>query len=233
MNSIEANYLNQQFSLVTNLVLFAGAFAMMLRYSPQLTAVAVLLSLLPFAASILAGKPMEQAEKQVSEQNEAFVAALKDSLSGFSVVKSFKAEKEIFTLFSKSSRRVEQAKCRRRRLEILIGMAGAAAGVSAQMGVFLAGAYLVLAGKSITPGIVMVFVQLMNFVIEPIATLPSILAGRKAALGLIDKLADALEANVREAGEKRRNVLRTEFQWKTFLFPMSRASRCCAVSPCI
>lgn len=35
----------------------------------------------------------------------------------------------------------------------------------------------------------------MNYIIEPIATLPGLLANRKAALGLVDKLADALEQN--------------------------------------
>lgn len=34
----------------------------------------------------------------------------------------------------------------------------------------------------------------MNFMIEPVAELPALLAGRKAALGLVDRLAKALDA---------------------------------------
>lgn len=56
---------------------------------------------------------------------------------------------------------------------------------------FIAGAYFALNGYGLTPGAVILFVNLMNFTIEPIASLPGLLAGRKAALGLVDKLARA------------------------------------------
>ena len=72
-------------------------------------------------------------------------------------------------------------------------MIGAIAGIVAQLGAFLAGAYLALAGKGLTAGAVFMFVNLMSFMIGPVAELPALLAARKAARGLIDKLADALE----------------------------------------
>lgn len=72
-------------------------------------------------------------------------------------------------------------------------MIGATTGIIAQLGVFLAGAYLALTGKGLTAGAVILFVNLMNFMIEPVAELPALLAARKAARGLIAKLADALE----------------------------------------
>ena len=46
---------------------------------------------------------------------------------------------------------------------------------------FIAGAYFALNGYGLTPGAVILFVNLMNFTIEPIASLPGLLAGRKAA----------------------------------------------------
>lgn len=72
-------------------------------------------------------------------------------------------------------------------------MIGATTGIIAQLGVFLAGAYLALSGRGLTAGAVILFVNLMNFMIEPVAELPALLAARKAARGLIVKLADALE----------------------------------------
>lgn len=205
--AVETNYLETVFSLVQNAVMFVGAFAMMILYNPLLTLVAVALSILPVIASLLAGGRLEAAEKQVSDRNEGFVATLKDSLSGFSVVKSFKAEQAILKLFSASNQAVEGAKCRRRKIATIIGTIGAVAGAMAQLGVFLAGAWLALARGNITPGVVMVFVNLMNFVIQPIAEMPGILAGRKAARGLIDKLALSLEGNVRDEGLDIRKVL--------------------------
>lgn len=70
-------------------------------------------------------------------------------------------------------------------------MIGAITAIFAQLGVFIAGAYFALNVYGLTPGVVILFVNLMNFTIEPIASLPGLLAGRKAALGLVDKLARA------------------------------------------
>ena len=191
--SIEADDLSQLLSVITKAVTFFGALAMMLWYSPLMTAIAAGVTVLPLIASLLTGGQLQAAEKRVSDQNRDFTAALSDCLGGFSVVKTFRAEKEIFRLFAESNRALEQEKFSRRRLKALGGLIGATTGIIAQLGVFLAGAYLALTGKGLTAGAVILFVNLMNFMIEPVAELPALLAARKAARGLIAKLADALE----------------------------------------
>ena len=191
--SIEADDLSQLLSVIMKAVTFFGALAMMLWYSPLMTAIAAGVTVLPLIASLLTGGQLQAAEKRVSDRNRDFTAALSDCLGGFSVVKTFRAEKEIFRLFAESNRALEQEKFSRRRVKALVGMIGATTGIIAQLGVFLAGAYLALSGKGLTAGAVILFVNLMNFMIEPVAELPALLAARKAARGLIDKLADALE----------------------------------------
>ena len=191
--SVEADHLSQQLSVITKTVTFLGALAMMLWYSPLMTAIAAGVTVLPLIASLLTGGQLQAAEKRVSDRNRDFTAALSDCLGGFSVVKTFRAEKEIFRLFAESNRALEKEKFSRRRVKALVGMIGAIAGIVAQLGAFLAGAYLALAGKGLTAGAVFMFVNLMSFMIGPVAELPALLAARKAARGLIDKLADALE----------------------------------------
>ncbi len=200
--SVEADYLAQQLAVITKTVTFFGALFMMLWYSPLLTAIAVGVTALPLAASLLTGGRLQAAEKQVSERNRDFTAALSDCLSGFAVVKTFKAEREIFQLFAGSNRALEQEKFSRRRLKVLIGMIGAVTGLVAQLGVFLAGAWLALSGSGLTAGTVILFVNLMNFMIGPVSELPALLAGRRAALGLIGKLADALEKDGSAGGSR-------------------------------
>ena len=200
--SVEADYLAQQLAVITKTVTFFGALFMMLWYSPLLTAIAVGVTALPLAASLLTGGRLQAAEKQVSERNRDFTAALSDCLSGFAVVKTFKAEREIFQLFAESDRALEQEKFSRRRLKVLIGMIGAVTGLVAQLGVFLAGAWLALSGSGLTAGTVILFVNLMNFMIGPVSELPALLAGRRAALGLIGKLADALEKDGSAGGSR-------------------------------
>ena len=205
---IETNYLAKIFTLLTKSVSFVGGLVMMLLYSPLLTGFALLLSLVPLAVSVLCGNRLARMETEVSRQNESFVAMTKDLLSGFSVVKSFKAEAEVVARFCRRNEELEETKGRRRRMEEVITMLGTGAGIVAQLGVFLFGAYLAVTKQGVTPGVVIVFLPLMSFVVDPIGSVPPILANRRAAVALIDKLADAVGKNVRESGEQMDPVLR-------------------------
>ena len=198
--SIEKNYRAKILPLIQQIVLFTGAFLMMLYYSPLLTLAAVVLSLCPVVGSILTGNKLADMEKTVSMKNEGFLGTVKDMLTGFSVVKSFKVEKEMMKLFCASNEEAEHSKRKSRQIEILIQMIGGVTGIVAQFGVFLFGAYLAIRNQSITAGVVIIFVQLMNFVVSPIGEVPQILANRKAALALVDKLALSLSEHVEQNG---------------------------------
>lgn len=205
--SIETNYLAQMLAMITKAVTFVGALLLMCRYSLLMTAIAAGLTVLPLIASLLTGSRLQAVESRVSERNGEFTAALSDCLAGFTVVKNFKAEREIFRLFAQSNKALEHEKFTGRRIKTLVGMIGAVTGIFAQLGVFIAGVYLSMKGGSMTPGAVVLFVNLMNFIISPIAELPGLLACRKAALGLVDKLAAALERSSSREGSETLNRL--------------------------
>ena len=199
--SIEKNYVSKIFALIMESVTFVGAIIMMIYYSPLLTVAALALSSLPIVASFLSGNKLAQSEKIVAEKNEGFVEVIKEMLSGFSVIKSFKAEKEISGLFREKNSEIESAKYDRRMTEELINLLSQGAGIIAQIGIFLFGAYLAITGDQITPGIVIVFMQLMYFVTSPIGTVPPILANRKASIGLMNRLAEAVYEDVPQDGK--------------------------------
>ena len=205
--SIETNYLAQMLAMITKAVTFIGALLLMCRYSMLMTAIAAGLTVLPLIASLLTGNRLQTVESRVSERNGEFTAALSDCLAGFTVVKNFKAEREIFHLFAQSNKALEHEKFTGRRIKTLVGMIGAVTGIFAQLGVFIAGVYLSMKDGSMTPGAVVLFVNLMNFIISPIAELPGLLACRKAALGLVDKLAAALERSSSREGSETLNRL--------------------------
>lgn len=205
--SIETNYLAQMLAMITKAVTFIGALLLMCRYSLLMTAIAAGLTVLPLIASLLTGNRLQAVESRVSERNGEFTAALSDCLAGFTVVKNFRAEREIFRLFAQSNKALEHEKFTGRRIKTLVGMIGAVTGIFAQLGVFIAGVYLSMKGGSMTPGAVVLFVNLMNFIISPIAELPGLLACRKAALGLVDKLAVALERSSSREGSETLNRL--------------------------
>ena len=206
--TIENGYLEMQFDILANGIKLIGALLMMIAYSPMMTIVACVFFVLPIGASYITGNRIEKAEKTISEKNSELIAVLKDGLSGFSVIKSFKAEHAISGLFAKSNTVVEQAKCSKRKLVTVISGLAGVAGVAAQLGTFLVGAWLALSGWGITPGVLMIFIDLTANVINPIRDLPEQLASRKAAAALIDKLADSLEDNVRDEGSHIPNQLK-------------------------
>ncbi|MGI6254432.1 MAG: ABC transporter ATP-binding protein [Acutalibacter sp.] len=216
--SIETNYLEKLFTMVMDGLMCLGGFAMMFWYSPLLTVVALGLSILPLAASLLAGKHLVTAEKEVSRKNDKFLSMLKDGLGGFSVIKSFKAERDILRLFSQSNRQAQQAKATRIGLAQILRTLGSVAGVVAQFGVFLTAVGLSVAGWGISPGVAAVFLQLGELVISFLQEAPDLFSNRAAALGLVDKLAQSLAQNVREEGTPIPKELRDSIEVRDLSF---------------
>ena len=206
-NSIETNYLANVFVIIDNCMMCAGALVLMFFYSPLLTVISVALSVLPLLASLATGNLVAEAEKQVSDRNETYMTTLKDSLAGFSVIKSFRAEAQMCRIFAERVGKVSDAKCLRRKMSVLVQMLSALSGSIVQFGVFLIGAYLALHGAGLSAGTVLVFVQLLNYVISPVGNIPQALAECKASKALVEKVARALSENVREEGTVRKSTL--------------------------
>lgn len=216
--SIENNYLAATFTLIELLFCFLGALIMMLYYSPVMLVLAVALSFLPVAVSMTAGNRLTEQEKEISKKNERFVSIVNELLSGFPVIKSFRAETQASRLFSQRNEQAEEAKKNKRRTEQLISLLANDAGIIAQMGIFLAGAWLAISGKGVTAGVVIVFVQLMNYILNPISQVPLLWSNRKAMIALMEKLSDALSENVREEGREKLNGFSEKIEVKDLTY---------------
>lgn len=216
--SIENNYLAATFTLIELLFCFLGALIMMLYYSPVMLVLAVALSFLPVAVSMTAGNRLIEQEKEISKKNERFVSIVNELLSGFPVIKSFRAETQASRLFSQRNEQAEEAKKNKRRTEQLISLLANDAGIIAQMGIFLAGAWLAISNKGVTAGVVIVFVQLMNYILNPISQVPLLWSNRKAAIALMEKLSDALSENVREEGREKLNGFSEKIEVKDLTY---------------
>ena len=201
-NTIEQDYIRMLQNTIQVGIAFVGALGLMLWYSPLLTLIAIGFSLLPIVVSIVLGDKAAKAEKQVSDRKESYTGMLKDVLSGFAVIKSFKAEKSITGIHDGSNDSVANAAKNREKVKLHVSYASGLAGGALQFGVFFVAAALALSGKGgITAGTAIVFVQLLNYVLAPIQVFPTYYAGKKSAYGLIDKLAQALSENIPDEGE--------------------------------
>ena len=202
VNTIEQDYLRLLQNVIEVGITFVGALGLMLWYSPLLTLIAIGFSLLPIIVSVVLGNKAAAAEKNVSDKKERYTGMLKDVLSGFAVIKSFKAEKSISSLHDESNNNVANAANKREKVKLHVSYASGIAGGILQFGVFFVAAALALSGRGgITAGTAIVFVQLLNYVLAPIQVFPMYFAGKKSAYGLIDKLAEALSKNVPDEGE--------------------------------
>ena len=201
-NTIEQDYIRMLQNTIQVGITFVGALGLMLWYSPLLTLIAIGFSLLPILVSVVLGNKAAVAEKDVSDKKERYTGILKDVLSGFAVIKSFKAEKSISALHDESNNSVADAANSREKVKLHVSYASGLAGGVLQFGVFFVAAALALSGKGgITAGTAIVFVQLLNYVLAPIQVFPTFYAGKKSAYSLIDKLAEALSKNVSDQGE--------------------------------
>ena len=205
---IEMYYFDSVLEMMDLTVSFVGALLLMLWYSPILTVFGLILSVLPIAASFPIANKMAEAERKVSDGNGEFVSIVRDILQGFPVIKSFQAEKEMKKNFFRENERMEHLKYQSRYIEESINLWGTAASVMMRLGIFLIGAWMSVSGYGVTPGIVLVFLQLMNYVISPIERIPSILAKRKAAIGLIEKMLVSVQINQEQMKENKIGMLK-------------------------
>ncbi|MBR5253182.1 MAG: ABC transporter ATP-binding protein [Clostridia bacterium] len=218
IQAIEKGYLENIINMLSSLMFLVGGLLLMLWYSPLLTLVSILLSFLPLVVSIVAGDRMAQSEKVVSGKNEKYTSTLKDCLSGFAVIKSFKAEVQMIKIFARNVKELEKAQRNKRKIGVIINTVAGMASVLAQLGVFIFAAYLALAGKGVTAGTAIIFIQLMNFIISPLAVIPTCLAERKSAKALVEKIATLLSSNVREENESEAQALSDGIEIKNLTF---------------
>ena len=201
VNTIEQEYLRPLQTNIEAGLSFVGALALMLWYSPILTLVSIGFSLLPIIVSVIFGNKAAMAEKNVSDKKESYTDVQKDALTGFKVIKSFKAEKSISNLHEQKNNDVADASNKRYKASVLVSYSASLSSNIVQFGVFFVAAAFALSGKGITVGTVLVFAQLMNYLLAPIQLFPNFFAGRQSALRLMEKLAVALSQNIPDEGE--------------------------------
>ena len=218
LKSIEENYFDFYITLIDIGISFVGAIVLMLWYSPVLTMVAIALSILPLLASIPASKEITKTEKNLSKKNADFMEFMRDTLSGYSVIKNFQAEFELENRFHEENVKIEKAKFLRRFAEENINLLSTAASVVMRLGVFLFGAWLSLSNSHVTPGIVLVFLQLLTFVITPIEKIPSLFANRKAARSLIAQTEELFYEKDDEQEKLEINTLKSAIEVQNLSF---------------
>jgi ABC-type multidrug transport system fused ATPase/permease subunit len=193
VTKIEEDYLFSAFDLITNITLFLCTIVVMLIYSPLLTLSGIILSLLPFIGAIIVGGKLSFHEKEISDQNASFMHFIKDNLIGFSTIKVFKSEQKIKELFVKNNNILENKKASKTKTLALMEMVQTVLSLVSQFGVFFIGAYISIKTGDIAPSVILLFVQLMNYIISPLMQIPTSLSKRLACKPLFTKISEIIQ----------------------------------------
>lgn len=191
---IEENYIFSIFSLITQITLFIFSVVIMFLYNYLLAIIAIVLSLIPLIVSIVVGSKLAKKEEKISVANGKFMHYVKDNLIGFSTIKVFKIENKIKELFFKNNNKLESIKSEKTKVTTELEFLQAITQLIAQFGVFFIGAYLCIKTKVISASVLILFVQLMNYVISPLASVPMILSKRQAALPLFKRIEELVKS---------------------------------------
>jgi len=219
VNKIEEDYLFSAFDIITNVTLFLSTIVVMIIYSPLLTISGIVLSLLPFIGAIVVGGKLAFHEKKISDQNASFMHFIKDNLIGFSTVKVFKSENKIKELFDKNNNILETIKARKTRTLALMDMVQTILSLVSQFGVFFIGAYISISTGDIEPSVILLFVQLMNYIISPLMSIPSLLSKRLSCNPLFVKIGEIIqEESISNQGEIIDNISEIKVSNLNFMF---------------
>lgn len=201
INSIEMNYLAAVIMIIYNIFLMIFSFIAMVCLNWILTISIIVATLVPLAVTAFFSGKLSECEVQVSNQNECYVSIMNSIFAGFPVIKSFKAEKQILFNYNKSNQNLENAKRKRRETSILINLSSFSSSFIVTLVVCGVGIYLILIGKE-TIGTVLAFIQLLDYVVNPIQELGSDLPNKKAASELIRKIGDMIYENTSDQNDK-------------------------------
>ena len=192
--SIEQNYLMGSVKIISQILLLAATIIAMATINLLLMGAVMIALLIPLIYALFVSDKLVKKETETSDVNESFVDQVKDLLNGFTVIKSFNAEKKVLELFKTKNFILEDTKKERRSLSDSMSIVGAMASILIASVIIVLGGYLTFTGV-ITIGIVLGFVQLSNYISEPILELFPLLSNRKASKALIYKVANTLKGS--------------------------------------
>lgn len=192
LNSIETNYLGGTLSLILTILMYVGAVIASIYIKWKLAIPIFIVSLICIMLSLKYGQKLVKKESETSDENMGFVAQVKDLLSGFIVIKSFKAENEVLKIFKKKNVELEEAKQGRRETSDTVSIYGDISSIIVNILIFGLGFYYAFAGE-MSIGMVIAFIQLGNYILGPVRSLAPLISNRRAAIELIYRISDAIE----------------------------------------
>lgn len=197
--SIETDYVENLLVMIQNVITAVLGVIVMIYLDVALFLCVLIVGGITFSISGLFMKNASDTEKRVTKSNEQFVTFVREVLSGFQIIKSFKAENTVLSIFDKKSKELETDKYKKRMTHDAIKVLGETSTNCIVLFVFAVGAWQAIQG-TITAGTIVAFIQLMNFIVVPLQVIPQCIAKFKAVRVVTESLGE-----LTDTGDEQRN----------------------------
>lgn len=187
LNAIEQNYLIGELNLFAEILNYLATAVVLLVLNLPLGLVLIVSSLLAILVSYRFGGRVVRNETESMAKASDFVAQTQDLLNGFPVIKSFRAEQQIMTVFSRKNVELESTKQQRRASNDTVSIVGNISAILVTT-VFLSVGFLMAFNGLISVGRIIGFYELSGNMLSPIRSLGVLAANRRAAGALIERI---------------------------------------------
>lgn len=170
VKNLEDNFFLPLLLCLQNIIVFITSFAVMLYLSPLVMLCLFLAMFLLITVPSLFQKAIQNRQDIFSQKQSGFTIAIKDFLSGFEVIRSYRMNAYTMTAFSKKNETIYASKYSLDKIVSAVEALSTMLGVFVQCSVLFVSAYLIITGK-ITAGTLVGLVQVSGTIVVPIQVL--------------------------------------------------------------
>ena len=187
IKNVEENYFLPLLLCLQNIIVFLTSFSVMLYLSPLVMICLFAAMLLLIVVPGLFTNLIQKRQDNVSKKQSGLTVAIKDFLSGFEVIRSYRMNNYIAGNFEEKNGAVYFSKFALDRVTALVEALSTMLGVLVQCSVLFLSAYLIITGR-ITAGSLVGLVQVSGTIVVPIQVLSQNIPKIRGSRPIIERL---------------------------------------------
>lgn len=187
VKNVEENYFNPLLLCLNSIIVFITSFAIMLYISPLVMLCLIIAMLLLIIVPSLFKNIIQKKQDDFSKKQSRLTVAVKDFLSGFEVIRSYKMNGYAVKAFKEKNNTVYLAKFSLDKVVSAVEAISTILGVVVQCSVLFMSAYLIISGK-ITAGSLVALVQVAGTIVAPIQIFSQNIPKIQGSKPIIDRL---------------------------------------------
>lgn len=187
VKNVEENHLIPLLLCLQGIIMFISSFAVMIYLSPLVMLCLFAAMFLLIAIPSLFNVSIQKRQDAFSKEQSHLTVAIKDFLSGFEVIRSYKMNSHTVKAFGEKNDTVYHSKYALDKVLAAVEAVSTILGVTVQCTVLFVSAYLIIKGK-ITAGALVGLVQVAGTIVAPIQILSQNIPKIKGSKPIIERL---------------------------------------------